>query len=84
MAHAHRPFAQSPMSRPKSRLFLVAFFVVTAILAYVAASAIVRDAGNEELQRQVEAFRERKERNSLFAPADSTAPAPAPAPAGTP
>ncbi|MEZ4700183.1 MAG: hypothetical protein R2834_07640 [Rhodothermales bacterium] len=74
MALADRPSNRgfSPLSRKSTRLFLASFFAITIVLAYFAAKAILHDAENPELQQRVEAFRERKTRNSLFAPADST------------
>jgi hypothetical protein len=60
------------LSRPVTRWFLVGFFLVTALLAFATARAIVADLRDPALQEKVATYRERKARNSLFTPADTT------------
>ncbi len=63
----------SPLPRGRSRLFLISFFLVTIVLAYVSARTILNNAADTELREKIDALQERKQRNSLFAPADTTA-----------
>ena len=71
-----RAAGSAPLAPGRSRLFLISFFVVTFVLAYVSARTILDNAADPVLREKVDALRERKERNSLFAPEDSTARAP--------
>jgi hypothetical protein len=74
MANADRPSspANAPLSRAQSRLLLLSFLVITIALAFFAASAIIEDSQDPVLQQRIEGMRERKSRNSLFAPTDTT------------
>ncbi len=64
--------ANAPLSRAYSRLFLVSFFVITIVLAFWAASAIIKDSQDPVLKQRIEEMRDRKSQNSLFAPPDTS------------